>query len=113
VEDPDRYRWVLGAPATELWIDHWCVLSTARSPEAAHAWINFMLDPEVSAREVAYHGYNTGVRGTEELLPEDVEAREMIYFTPEEQQRMVPGEVNSAQERLVSIYQRVKARAAA
>jgi spermidine/putrescine transport system substrate-binding protein len=113
VADPERYRWVLGAPATELWIDHWCILSTARSPEAAHAWINFMLDPEVSAREVEYHGYNTGVRGTEQLLPDDVEAREMIYFTPEERQRMVPGEVNAAQERLVSIYGRVRSRAAA
>jgi hypothetical protein len=35
----------------------------------------------------------------------------MIFFTPEEVGRMKSGAVNSAQDRLVSIYNNVKARA--
>jgi spermidine/putrescine transport system substrate-binding protein len=112
-EDPDRYGWMLGAPKTELWVDHWAILATARHPEAAHAWINFMLDPAVAARETAFHGYATAVQGTRELLPGTVTLPEMIYLTGSERGRLVPGEVNSAQDRLVAIYNRVKARAGA
>ncbi len=50
VEDPERYKWVLGAPKTELWIDTWAILADAAHPEAAHAWINYILEPENSRR---------------------------------------------------------------
>lgn len=111
LEDPDRYKWVLGAPKTELWIDNWAILATAQHPEAAHAWINFILDPEVSAKEIAWHGYNTAVTGTRELLGKDVKLQEIIYFTDEELARLDPGAVNSAQDRLVAIFNKVKAAA--
>ncbi len=110
-EDPERYRWVLAGPKTEVWIDNWAILSSAANPDAAHAFINHVLAPEVSAQEIAYHGYNTAVLGTEEFLPEDLEGREIIYFTEEETARLVAGEVNEAQDRLVQILDNVKAAA--
>lgn len=113
VEDPDRYQWVLGAPKTELWIDNWAIVSDAEHPEAAHAFINHMLDPEVSAAEIDFHGYNTAVLGTEEVLGDDVAAKEIIYFTDEEVERLVPGEVTSAQNRIVEIFNNIKAAAGA
>jgi hypothetical protein len=45
------------------------------------------------------------------LLPADLQYKEMIFFTPEEIARMKPGAVNSAQDRLVSILNNVKAKA--
>ena len=45
-DEPDRYVWGLGAPMTELWMDNWCIVKGAQHPNAAHAWINFILDPE-------------------------------------------------------------------
>jgi spermidine/putrescine transport system substrate-binding protein len=113
IEDPDRYKWVLGGPKTELWIDTWCILADAEHPEAAHAWINYVLDPEASAREIDYHGYNTAVLGTEDFLPDDIANPEIIFFTDEEKERLVAGEVTEAQDRLVEIYNNVKAAAGA
>lgn len=113
LEDPERYHWVLGAPKTELWVDNWCVLANAEHPRAAHAFINLMLDPEVSAREIAHHGYNTAVLGTDDFLPADLGAREVIYFTEEEVARLVPGEVNEAQDRVTEILNNLKAAAGA
>jgi len=108
IEDPDRYRWVLGAPAAELWIDAWAILTAAPNVAAAHAFIEFMLQPEVSAREVQFHGYNTGVTGVEAFLPADMPARHAVFFTAEEVARLVPGAVNEAQDRLVEIFNRLK-----
>lgn len=111
LEDPEKFRWVLGAPKTELWIDNWAIVANAEHPEAAHAWINYILDPEISAKEIEWHGYNTAVQGTEEFLPEDLEGREIIYFTEEEKQRLEAGAVNEAQDRIVEIYNNVQAAA--
>ena len=113
IEDPERYKWVLGAPVTELWVDNWCILADAQHPEAAHAWINYVLDPEVSAAECDYTGYNTAVKGIEDHLPEDLANPEIIFFTEEEVARLDPGAVNSAQDRLVEILNNVKAAAGA
>jgi len=110
-DDPDRYKWVLGAPKTELWVDTWAILKSAKNVEAAHAWINFILDPEVSATEIDFHGYNTAVKGTREMLGDKLKLKELIYFTDEEISRLDPGVVNSAQDRLVAIFNKVKAAA--
>jgi len=113
IEDPERYKWVLGGPKTELWIDTWAVLANAQHPEAAHAWINGILDPKVSAREMDFHGYNTGVKGVADYLPKDTKARDIIFFTPEQLSRVVPLEVTDAFERTAAIYNTVRAAAGA
>jgi spermidine/putrescine transport system substrate-binding protein len=110
-EDPERYRWALGAPKTELWVDNFAILASAKNPEAAHAFINYMLDVDVSAKEVEYHGFNTAVKGVREKLGKDLDQAEIIYFTAEEIQRLEAGAVNSAQDRIVAIYNKVKAAA--
>jgi spermidine/putrescine transport system substrate-binding protein len=111
-EDPDRLQWVLGGPKTELWVDNWVILKAAPHPEAAHAWINNILDPKVSAAEIDYHGYNTAVIGTEEFIPKDLDLKELIYFTDEEKAQFVAGSV--ANEALATkTYNTLKAAAAA
>ena len=45
-KDPERYKWGLGAPKTELWMDNWCILAEAENVNAAYAWINFILQPD-------------------------------------------------------------------
>jgi spermidine/putrescine transport system substrate-binding protein len=111
IMEKDRFKWVLGAPITELWVDNYAILKSAKNPEAAHAFINFMLDPDVSAKEIDWHGYNTAVIGTKDALGDKLELPEIIYFSPEEVQRLDAGAVNSAQDRLVAIYNKVKAAA--
>jgi spermidine/putrescine transport system substrate-binding protein len=108
--DPDRYVWGLGTPVTELWMDNWCIVKDAPDPNAAHAWINFICDPEVSLKDLAYHGYNTGIVGVqEEAEAAGLEFLDMIFFSDEQVATMDPGAVNEAQQRLVDIYNKAKA----
>jgi spermidine/putrescine transport system substrate-binding protein len=110
-DDPEQYRWGIGAPETELWMDNWCILRDAPNKDAAYDFVNFILDPANSATDLAFHGYHTGLKGIEELVG-DIEFKDMVFFTPEQIATMKSGAVNSAQDRLVRIYSNVKAKAA-
>jgi spermidine/putrescine transport system substrate-binding protein len=113
--DPEEWKWALGAPATELWMDNYVIPTGAPNPEAAHAWINWLLTPEISIRDLDYHGYNSGLKNMEallaELLPNLVNG-DMIFFTDEQVATMQTGAVNSAQGRTVDIFNKIKAKAA-
>jgi spermidine/putrescine transport system substrate-binding protein len=109
-DEPDRYQWGLGAPVTELWMDNWCIVKDAPHPNAAHAWINYILDPEVSLKDLAYHGYNTGIAGVEQRARDaGFEFLDLVFFSEEQVKTMDPGAVNEAQQRLVDIWNKAKA----
>jgi len=109
-DEPDRYVWGLGAPITELWMDNWCIVKGAQHPNAAHAWINYILDPEVSLKDLAYHGYNTAITGVEEeARAANFEYLDLVFFSDELVKTMDPGAVNEAQGRLVEIWNKAKA----
>jgi spermidine/putrescine transport system substrate-binding protein len=112
VDDPSQYEWGLGAPETELWMDNWCIVKGAEHPEAAHAWINFILDTDNSLQDIAFHGYNTGVTGIQEKAEaQGLEFLDMVFFTDEQVATMKAGETNSALDRQVEIYNKAKAAA--
>jgi spermidine/putrescine transport system substrate-binding protein len=112
-DDADKYTWGLGAPVTELWMDNWCVVNGAQNLDAAYNFMNFIMDPANSVTDLEFHGYNTGIKGVEELVPAGTEYLDMIFFTPEQVNTMQEGAVNSAQQRLVDIYNKAKAKAGA
>jgi spermidine/putrescine transport system substrate-binding protein len=113
VDDPDRYTWGLGAPATELWMDNYAIVSDAPNLDSAYAFIDFMLDPQNSITDLEFHGYNTAIKDIESLLPADLQFKDLIFFTPEQVETMEAGAVNEAQDRLVEIYNKAKAEAGA
>jgi spermidine/putrescine transport system substrate-binding protein len=43
--------------ASEIWADNWCIPTTAPHPVAAHAWINWLLNPTTAVTEMEYHNY--------------------------------------------------------
>jgi spermidine/putrescine transport system substrate-binding protein len=111
--DPAQYGYAaVAAPKTELWMDNWVILKGAANIDAAYNFMNYILQPEVSAKEIAFHGYNTGVLGSKEQLPKDTQFLDMVYFTPEQVSRMVPGSLAN-QDKVVDIYNKVKAAAGA
>jgi spermidine/putrescine transport system substrate-binding protein len=68
---------------SNLWFDNFVIPKTARNIEGAHAFINFMLDAEVSAQNTDYVGYSTPNAAAMELLDEEVVSDERFY-PPEE-----------------------------
>jgi spermidine/putrescine transport system substrate-binding protein len=112
--DPDRWQWVLGSPATELWMDNWAISASAPHPEAAHAFLNFVLDPQYAVAQIDYIGYHTGAKGIEQMAEEaGLGMLDMVFFTPEQLATMQDGEINEAQERNVEIWNKLKAAAGA
>jgi spermidine/putrescine transport system substrate-binding protein len=113
-DEPDRWRWVLGAPATEIWMDNWAIAAGAPHPNAANAFINFVLTPENQLLNVDYIGYHTGAKDIEQKARDaGLEMLELIFLTPEQIATMQEGEVNEAQARVVDIYTKMKAAASA
>jgi spermidine/putrescine transport system substrate-binding protein len=110
--DPDDYEWGLGAPETELWMDNWCIVKGATHPEAAHAWINFILDPDNSLQDLEFHGYNTGINGVKDAAEAaGLPFLDIVFFTDEQVGTFRAGAVNSSLDRQVEIYNKVKAAA--
>jgi spermidine/putrescine transport system substrate-binding protein len=110
-DDADNYEWVLGAPKTELWMDNWCIVNGASNVDAAYNFMNFIMVPENSVKDLEFHGYNTGITGIRELVPPDTEYLDLIFFDDAQVNTMEAGAVNSAQQRLVDIYNKAKAAA--
>ncbi len=112
--DPEPWTWVLGAPMTEIWMDHYAIPADAKNVDGAYAWINSMLEPETAFTDLSYIGYNMTVKGTQPMAEAaKLEKLDMIYFTPEQLKTMEEGVVNSAQDRKVDIFNKVKAAAGA
>ena len=111
---PKNWRWVLGAPETELFMDSFCIAAGSPNTEAAHAWINWMLIPENSITDLKHHGYHTGMKDMEKLIVElapDLKYGNMIFFKPEEVKTMRPQVLNTSYDRLQKILNRAKAKA--
>lgn len=113
-KEPDRYRWVLGSPATERWMDNWTILASAPHPAAAHAWINNILDPDVSYMDLQFHSYNTGIAGQKEMaVASKLPRNDVIFFTDEQVKTMSTYKVGLTLQRRLDILQKAKARSAA
>src|SRR5262249_20283033 len=46
-------QYIIPTEGSEFWVDNWAVPKDAPDPVAAHAFINFMLDPKISAKEIS------------------------------------------------------------
>ncbi|MFT5796554.1 MAG: spermidine/putrescine transport system substrate-binding protein [Candidatus Azotimanducaceae bacterium] len=77
--DIPEIQYILGKEGGELWSDYYAIPKGAPHTEAAYALINFMLDPEVNAREVLAHGYPVADSRTNALLPEEMLNDPILY----------------------------------
>ncbi len=112
--DPSVWRWVLGTPNTELWMDTYCVATGAPNAEAAHAWINWDLIPEVSIKDLSYHGYHTGMKNMSTLISEvapDLTRGEIIFYDDDQIATMQTQVITPALDRLIDILNKSKAKA--
>jgi spermidine/putrescine transport system substrate-binding protein len=52
----------------EYWTDNWCIAAGSKNPVAAHAWINYALDPQIAGKEWNYVGYKVPVTGADQYV---------------------------------------------
>jgi spermidine/putrescine transport system substrate-binding protein len=66
--DPDRWGYAIGGPVTGVWMERFVIPVGAPNVAAAHAFIETMLQPEVSLSQVDRRGYNTGVASIQDTI---------------------------------------------
>ena len=91
--DMPEIGFALGKEGGEIWSDYYAIPKDAPHREAAYALINYLLDPEVNAREALAHGYPVADARTNALLPEDLLSDPILYPAAE---RLSPLEFGAA-----------------
>lgn len=112
LDGPSTLQFTLGAPKTDIYVDHWVLPRGSANPAAAHAFVQFLLEPEQAAAETEFHGYYTGVTATQDLLA-DLKFDEIVFFDAgQPADRFIPATVDQDARKLaVAAYQRLKAEA--
>ena len=77
--------YVVPQEGSNLWFDNLVIPKTAKNIDGAHAFINFMLDPEVAAQNADYVGYSTPNVTALDLMDPEVVEDERFY--PDEETR--------------------------
>ncbi len=72
-------HYVIPTEGSQIWEDDWAIASNAANPLGAHAFIDFMLRPEVAAGEARYTRYATGNRSALALLEESIQHDPSTY----------------------------------
>ena len=67
----------------QMWFDQMAIPVDAPNPDAAHTFLNFIMDPENMATASNYVYYANGNKASQEFLNEDVIGDPAIYPTPE------------------------------
>jgi len=57
---------------SEIWADNWCIPADAPHPVAAHAWINYLLEPDVAVDDMNYHNYTMPIPAALAKLPAEL-----------------------------------------
>lgn len=77
--DIPTMAYVLGKEGGEIWSDFYAIPTGAPHLAAAYAFLNFMQDPAVNAKEGIAHGYPLIDSRAIDLLPDDLKANTILY----------------------------------
>jgi spermidine/putrescine transport system substrate-binding protein len=111
-DDKTRYKWVKPTEGAGQFLDNWAIPVGAKNVDEAHTFINYVLDPDVSLKELLYIGYNTAISGiSAKAEAAGVELPDLIFYTAEETKKLVFDIVPKSQEQRVSIFNEIQAAA--
>ncbi len=84
-------RYVLPTEGSQIWEDDWAIAAQTLKPILAHAFLNFVLRPEIAAQEARYTRYATGNRAAFALMDDELRHDEAIYPPDRLLQNLEPG----------------------
>ncbi len=77
--DMPEIVYVIGREGGEIWSDFYAIPKSAPHLDAAYALIDFLLTPEVNAREALFHGYPVPDSRVSALLPAELLNDPILY----------------------------------
>lgn len=84
----EALTYVVPEEGSNLWFDNMVIPKTADNIEAAHQFINFMLEPEIAALNTEYVSYSTPNETALSLLPAEMVEDERFYPSAELTERL-------------------------
>ncbi|MEM1998755.1 MAG: extracellular solute-binding protein [Archaeoglobaceae archaeon] len=93
-----------------IWTDNLCIPKDAPHKNSAHAFINFLLDPAVSAVNSEFIGYATPVKASWQFIEEMLE--DPVIYPPEEIQKkmwLIPSVSDEIRRKITKLMLEVKA----
>lgn len=82
-ENGVNIEYTIPKEGTMIWFDNLAIPKDAPHPEAAHAWINFVLKPEIAGANSDYVAYANPVPASKEFMSEEVKDNASIYPSDE------------------------------
>jgi len=77
--DLPEMQYVIGREGGEIWTDYYAVPKGAPNREAAYALIDYLLTPDINAKEVKAHGYPSTDQRANALLPKETLENPILY----------------------------------
>lgn len=84
-------RYVIPSEGSQIWEDDWAIAANAPEPELAHAFLNYVLRPEIAAQEARYTRYATGNHSAMALLDDEMRGDPSTYPPQELLAKLEPG----------------------
>ena len=75
----EHVRAIVPAGGTMLWVDSMAIPNSARNKRLAHAFINFLLEPDIAAQNAKYVSYPTPNLAARKLLDKETLADPAVY----------------------------------
>ncbi|RDE07691.1 polyamine ABC transporter substrate-binding protein [Pelagibacterium lacus] len=82
--------YVIPDEGTSLWVDMMAIPADAPNPDAAHAFINFILEPQIAADITNYVWYANPNTASLDLVDPDIAADPAIFPTAEVMENLFP-----------------------
>lgn len=77
--DIPEMQFVLGKEGGEIWTDHYAIPKSAPNRDAAYAFLDYILTPEINAKEILAHGAPSTDSRTNKLLPKEMLENPILY----------------------------------
>jgi putrescine transport system substrate-binding protein len=83
-------KYTIPKEGTIVWFDMLAVPADAKHPKNAHAFINYLMDPQVAANNSNFVNYANGNAASLSMVSDDVKNDPGIYPTPEVKAKLFP-----------------------
>lgn len=75
----ESIKYVVPSEGSNVWEDSWVILKDAPHPKAAHAFINFLLDPKIQGIESNFTHYASGEPEADKYMLPEIRNNPAIY----------------------------------
>jgi spermidine/putrescine transport system substrate-binding protein len=102
--------YIIPEDGTVFWMDTWVVLADAPHPNAANAFLNFILTPEVQAKETMTNQYATCSSAAKEFIDPKMLADPAIFVPDDVVAKLEGQKDNSTIKQRADIYEEFKSK---